>query len=294
MTHVFPPPRLLEQLSASRFLVDRAEPSAGIGERRSKTKGMGLEFADYRPYQQGDDVRHVDARLMARLGEAHVRQYLLDRQLPITIVVDASASMLYGTPDKYAYASMLAHVFAFIGLTSGDLVQAGVFGGGKLHLSPKVHGVGRADILFAWLNSQNTGGARPFTSMLEELERTLRPQGLLILISDWWGPSFERELDVLATSGQEILAIHVVAPEEIDPAALGTGAHGLIDIETGEEIDVMLNTETVALYQAAFAKRCESLKAGFRRRQGRYFQVSSSVDIEAFFLRELRGRGVIA
>ena len=88
-----PSPRLLQSLQRSRVLVRSAKATVGVGERRSNAKGSGMEFLDYREYQPGDDVRHLDPHLFARTGGHYVRQYAVYQQLPITIIVDGSASM---------------------------------------------------------------------------------------------------------------------------------------------------------------------------------------------------------
>jgi uncharacterized protein (DUF58 family) len=114
---VIPSPRLLQSLRRSRLLVRSAKATTGIGERRSKAKGSGLEFLDYREYQPGDDVRHLDPHLFVRTGAHYVRQYAVYQQLPITIIVDGSASMNFSTPSKFDVAVGVASALAFIGLS---------------------------------------------------------------------------------------------------------------------------------------------------------------------------------
>src|SRR6266852_88773 len=133
-------PGLLTALMRSRLAVRRAHATIGIGERRSRGKGSGMEFMDHREYQPGDDVRHLDPHLYARTGGYFVRQYAVTRQLPIAIVVDGSASMNFGTPTKFDFARRLAAALAFAGLAGGDVIQAAVHSGGRLLWSPLVRG----------------------------------------------------------------------------------------------------------------------------------------------------------
>src|SRR5690606_30697745 len=95
-----PPAALLERLNTTRLLPSAAQPSVGIGERRSQRKGPGMEFVDHRPYQPGDDTRHLDLHLYARTGDFMMREYSLNQQLPVTIVLDLSPSMTIGRGEK--------------------------------------------------------------------------------------------------------------------------------------------------------------------------------------------------
>src|SRR5690606_3371050 len=151
---VRPNPRFLQALGRTRLNVGRAVASAGTGERRSRAKGAGLEFADFRLYAPGDDTRHLDARLHARLGDYYVREFEVHKQLPVTVVVDASRSMGFGTPEKLAAARWLANVFGYLALAGGDKVQVAFWNGSQTIISPGFSGVGRAQRLFEWVERQ--------------------------------------------------------------------------------------------------------------------------------------------
>ena len=289
-----PPSELLERLSTARFLIQSAEPGLGVGERRSREKGAGIEFADFRPYQQGDDIKHLDQRLLARAGGNYVRQYIVERQLTVTILLDASASMAHGSPGKFAFASMLAQLLGFVGLAGGDQVQLEAFAGGKLRWSPPLRGTSRFYRLTAWLEDVEPAGSNSLRSALHAVRNALRPAGLLIVISDWWIEDFTRELKALRADRHEVLALHIVSPEESDPELLGSGVSVVVDAETGEEIEVTLDAGTLDRYRAAFAERTEELRSSFARRQCRYIMTRTDIDLRRFVLRELRAAGVIS
>ena len=101
------------------------------GERRSRHKGPGLEFAGHRPYREGDDLRHIDARVYARLRAPYTREFLADRQMRVAILIDSSASMKLAdgsaaSGGKIGFAQKLACLLSLAGLGSGDLVEIGV------------------------------------------------------------------------------------------------------------------------------------------------------------------------
>ncbi|MBE7733179.1 DUF58 domain-containing protein [Devosia faecipullorum] len=288
-----PSPILLEQLSTARFMMTRAAPSVGIGERRSSTKGVGLEFAEHRPYRAGDDVRHLDPRVMARLGESYIRQYFVDRQLPIYILLDGTRSMLAGQPQKFAVAAQIAQLAAFVGLSEGDRVCVGVSDAAGFHWSQKLQGGARAEILFKWFEGIVPGERGDFGLDVEHAARDMGRAAYVVVVSDWWDERMQRALDLLEGQGHEVIGIQVAAPEEIDPSALGHGSVLLVDDETGDEVDTVIDEAVLAEYRNSL----DAFKAGLRQRLisrgGRFFSLSSNADISRFFLRDLRAAGVL-
>jgi len=288
-----PPAALVEKLARARFRIQRAEPSLRAGERRSRAKGAGLEFVDHRPYQPGDDIKHLDSRLLARLDETYVRQYSVDRQLPVAIVIDGSRSMHYGTPDKFDFACRIGQLLAFVALAGGDRVRFGLFAGDRLRWSPQFHGGNQTATMFDWLGDAAPGGSTPFTAALKAMRPDLTPATLLVLISDFWVEDLDPELRALTHDGHEIVAVHVIAPEERDPAGLGDGPHFMIDAESGGQLEITLDGATFERYRTAFGERLAALAAAFKRAQGRYLSVGSDSDPDRFILRELRNAGVV-
>ncbi len=288
-----PSPALLEQLSTARFLMTKAAPSVGIGERRSNSKGAGLEFAEHRPYRAGDDVRHLDPRVMARLGESYIRQYFVDRQLPVYVLLDGTRSMLAGTPQKFACAAQIAQIAAFVALSAGDRVRVGVSGHGGFRWSQSLQGGARAEILFNWFGEIQPGDRGDFGADIERAIRDMGKAAYVVVISDWWDERMTRALDVLDGAGHEVVGIQVAAPEEIDPASLGTGSVLLLDEETGDEIETVLDEAVVSDYRNMLAEFQAALRQRLVRSGGRFFALSSAADISRFFLRDLRAAGVL-
>lgn len=271
-----------------------AVPSLGVGERRSQTRGAGIEFAEHRPYRQGDDVRHIDPRVKARLGENFVRQYFVDRQLPIYLLLDASRSMLAGSPSKFEVASRIAQLLGFVGLAAGDRVQLGSAAGGRFSWSDPLHGQARADRLFAVVSGIAPGGMMDFGDTLTQAVRGMGKRAQVIAIGDFWDEHVLEALRQLQAHGHEILAIEVTTPEEVDPRSLGTGTLTMIDDETGEEIELALDEETLNRYGAELAVHREALRRRLVGHGGRFLQVSTTDDVERFMMRDLRAAGVLS
>ena len=287
-----PSPRLLQSLMRSRLLVRSAKATVGIGERRSSAKGSGMEFLDYREYQPGDDVRHLDPHLFARTGTHYVRQYSVYQQLPITIIVDGSASMNFGTPTTFDFARELASALAFVGLTGGDAVQVAMHAGSRLLWSPVVRGARRAPIIFDWLSAQQPTGSGFGAALADALPR-LTHRGLVILISDWWLDNLDSELKVLGSLRQEIVAVHVTAPEELDPARLGPGETRFVDAESGHEVELLIDEAVLGDYKAALAVWQDRVRQRIRHHLGRYLMVRTDTSLTRLLLQDWRRLGLI-
>jgi uncharacterized protein (DUF58 family) len=290
---MIPSPRLLTSLMRSRLLVRRARATIGVGERRSRSKGSGMEFIDYREYQPGDDVRHLDPHLYARTGGYFVRQHAVYQQLPIAIIVDGSASMKFGTPTKFDFACHLACALAFVGLAGGDVVEIGVYSGNQLLWSPRVRGIRRAPVIFDWLAARRPAGAG-FGRALGAALPHLAHRGLVILLSDWWVDNPETDLKVLGSLRQEIFAVHVASPQELDLARLGNGETRLVDSESGHEIELLIDQNVLDGYRAARTAWQDRLRQLITNHLGRYLPVRSDTNLHQLLLHDWRRLGLIS
>lgn len=291
-----PPAALLDRLGTSRLLPARAQPTVGVGERRSRLKGAGMEFMDHRPYQPGDDTRHLDVHVMARTGEAMIRQYAQMRQLPVTILLDTSASMGPADGAKARQARTLAQLLGWVALAAGDRVQAAAPVGGDAppRASPRWQGGARAEALFDWIARQPAAGAADLGAALRMLATTLGARGLIVVVSDWWDAGLPAAMSAAEAAGQEILAIQVLAAAERDPTVLGRGVVTLVDSETGEEVDVRLDPATLARHAQALAAWQDRLSADCRKRQWQFVTVAAEADLADVVLRDFRARGILS
>src|SRR5690606_30991952 len=221
-------PRLRAQLDRLALGVRGRVTAQWAGRHSSARLGESLDFADYRPYQPGDDYRRIDHNLRARLGVVMVRQFEAEQELPIDVVMDVSASMgMYGKLDS---ARRLAALVAYMGLASGDRV--------RLWASPGENG--RADLagpsgrhLSAWpqLEAWLEGVQIQAEGSLRSVGRRLAGSGgSVVLVSDLLMEDWADVLDgLVATPGG--LVLHLLAPEEMDPRLAGDLE--LVDVESG-------------------------------------------------------------
>jgi uncharacterized protein (DUF58 family) len=252
-----PPATLLNRLMTSRLLPSAARPTVGLGERRSRQKGSGMEFVDYRPYRAGDDVWHLDVHVMARSGVPVIREYAQMRQLPVTILLDNSNSMGPAAGAKLRLARQIAQTLGFVALASGDRVQVVDSGGrgaesGTTFRSPRWQGVARAQALFSQIAEAPAGGTPNLGALLRKLVIEADAKQMLIVISDWWDAALVDHFAVAQAAGDELLALQVLDPAERDPRSIGHGLVTLTDSETGNEVEVGLDETILARYRVAF------------------------------------------
>lgn len=286
-------PALLQRLRRSRLGGRDADPRFGVGERRSRTVGPGIEFADYRDYQPGDDFRYLDRHVYARLGRPVVRQFTVEQQIHVTVLLDASASMERGVPGKLVRASEVAGVFAAVAAYGGDRVDIGVCNGTGVRWYPRVSNPRGLDAAFAWLQAQRPGGEVDLGRLAQEIRPKLAAGGMLVVVSDWMLAGIDAALTQWRQQRQELVAVQIVAPDDIDPALEVGGAVQLCDAETGERLDIVVDADVARRYRAAFRAWHERSRDQVRSAGGRWITVSSDADLQDTVLRSWRGLGLI-
>src|SRR5438552_9398566 len=120
-------PELLRRLEQVQLLAHRRAKSSAKGERRSRARGQSVEFADHRSYTPGDDFRYLDWNLFGRLERLFLKLYEEERELPVTIFLDASESMTFGTPRKFDFARQIAAAVGYVALCGFDRVSVIAF-----------------------------------------------------------------------------------------------------------------------------------------------------------------------
>jgi hypothetical protein len=157
---------------------------------------------------------------------------------------------------------------------------------------PGYVGYGRAQEIFRWLAAQTPAGSRFGRALSEALPR-LTHRGLLILVSDFWFDDLEADLKVLGSLPQEILGVHVAAPEELEPAQL-IGETRLVDAESGHEVELLIDHGVLGAYKAALANWQDRLRAQITSRLGRYLLVRSDASLSRLLLHDWRRLGLIS
>src|SRR5215210_5905540 len=281
--------RQLERL----LLLLKAPVRGGLkGGRRSIKRGQSVEFADYREYALGDDLRQLDWNVLARLEKLFVKLFIEEEDVTITILLDGSASMATGRPDKLQFAKRAAAALGYIGLASEDKVAVSVLGGRMARRRTALRGSGRVFRLLADLSAiQPADGPTDLVAAARHAAAQLSGRGVLILISDLLDPAADRVIRELASTRSELIILHVLSRDELDPPL--EGDLRLVDVESGESIDVTADLATIDAYR----DRLAAWKAAFAqlaaRRQATYVDLSSDVPLNELVFAELRRRRVL-
>ncbi|GAA3422025.1 DUF58 domain-containing protein [Streptosporangium vulgare] len=239
------------------------------GAHRTAHRGSGIDFTGLRPYGDGDDARHIDWNVTARLDEPHLRVFTEDRELTVWLVLDRSASMAAGRPGrgKHDVLAELALVLARLFGRGGNRVGALLFDTGTLRVVPP--GTSRRHALRIGAELERTSEARggattDLAEMLDAAGRLARRRALVVVLSDFIGEGdWERSLQRLARR-HEVVALRIVdTADDVLPEA------GLIvveDAETGEQLVVDSADPLLRVrFRAAVDARDARLEAGMRR-----------------------------
>ncbi|MGN9845230.1 DUF58 domain-containing protein [Nonomuraea sp. H19] len=239
------------------------------GAHRTAHRGSGIDFTGLRPYSDGDDARHIDWNVTARLDEPHLRVFTEDRELTVWLVLDRSASMAAGRPGrgKHDVLAELALVLARLFGRGGNRVGALLFDTGMLRVVPP--GTSRRHALRIGAELERTSAVRGGTTtdlaeMLDAAGRLARRRALIVVLSDFIGDGdWERSLQRLARR-HEVVALRIVdTADDVLPEA------GLIvveDAETGEQLVVDSADPLLRVrFRAAVDDRDARLAAGMRR-----------------------------
>jgi uncharacterized protein (DUF58 family) len=281
--------RQLERL----LLLMRAPVRGGLkGGRRSVKRGQSVEFADYREYALGDDLRQLDWNVLARLEKLFVKLFIEEEDVTITVLLDGSASMATGHPEKLQFAKRAAAALGYIGLASEDKVAVSVLGGRSARRRTALRGSGRVFRLLAELSAiQAADGPTDLVAAARHAAAQLTGRGVVILISDLLDPAADRVIRELASTRSELIILHVLSPDELDPPL--EGDLRLVDVESGESIDVTADLATIDAYRARLVAWKESFAHLAARRQASYVDLSSDVPLNDLIFAELRRRRVL-
>jgi uncharacterized protein (DUF58 family) len=227
------------------------------------TQASGHEVAAHKPYAPGDDLRHVDWNALARLDQRVVKTFRAEREAPLHLLLDASASMAVPAADgKFAFATALAASLAYIALRHGNPVRVAVLGGGDgSRLSPLLRHVQRLPELHQFLAPLLPGGPTRLGEGLQAYLRTTRLPGTAVVLSDFLvaPDDYAVALDELRGHRYDVAAIRLVGPLERDPSALPRRLR-LRDAETGAVRDVELTAALRRRYADAVAQHLDQLR----------------------------------
>jgi uncharacterized protein (DUF58 family) len=262
------------------------------GERRSKRKGQSVEFADYRNYVIGDDLRFLDWNLFARLDRLFIRLFMEEEDLHVYILIDNSLSMDFGSPTKLHFAKQVAAALGFIGLVNMDRVVVEVFNNRLTQSLPPIRGRRSLWRLMDFLQKLEPAGPSDLARALRSFSIKCSGKGICILLSDFMDKGgYQEALRYLVARQLDIYVIQILSQEEIDPEIVGDLK--LVDVEDEDVAEITVSgpllkryKQNLAAYRAAISEFCT-------RRGVSYLFTSNQVPFDRLVLSYLRTRGLV-
>src|ERR1700679_2190600 len=203
-------------------------------ERRTKKSGSGVEFADHRDYQPGDDFRYLDWNVYQRFEKLLVRLYEEEEDLAIYFILDTSASMAFGDGQKLRYAKKVCAALAYVGLANLDRVTIATTSDRVLERMPETRGKARIFKAFRFLREVQAEGTTDLGDAMKTFVAQNKRRGLAVLVSDLYDPQgFEKGINVLRYNKFDAFVVHVVDPADAKPKLQGDVL--VYDCETGDE-----------------------------------------------------------
>ena len=313
-------PDLLRRLEQFQLLAARRAKSSLKGERRSRARGQSVEFADYRNYVAGDDLRYLDWNLYGRLDRLFLKLYEEERELPVRIFLDASESMTFGTPAKFDFARQIAAAIGYVALCGFDRVSVNVFPNADCGLRTAESVTAASDAtpelgtrnselaargalrsvrgrksslqFFQNLSVLTAGGSASFNESLRRGALEARQTGLAVVLSDFLDPAgYELGLNALVGRGFQVDVVQILAPEELAPTTFGDLR--MVDSETGALQEVTFGKFRLKAYQQSVQNYIQRLREYCSAHGITFFMASSDTALEELLLKQLRQAEVV-
>lgn len=286
-------PALLARLDALEVLAHRVFRGQQKGERRSRKKGMSVEFADYRDYVRGDDTRHIDWNIFARLDRLFIKLFLEEEDLAFYLIVDTSKSMDFGTPvTKFEYARKLAAALGYVALKNQDKVGAMAFDVRGREVLRPARGKGQLPKLLRGLSMLEVDERTSLRDGIRDFVLRATQPGIVVLITDFLDEAgHEEALKQFFYRNYEVYIIHLLSREERSPEL--NGHLELIDSESGERQELSITDGLLRQYRETLEAYCADIRDWSVARGMSYLAATTDESIEVMLLGYLRRKGLL-
>jgi len=265
-------PSVLAAISGLDLVAKTVVDGFVAGLHRSPDFGFSQEFAEYRAYTPGDDLRHVDWNVFARTGRMYLKRYRGETNSVLTVLLDASNSMQFGSHgvNKMDYARYLAASLFYLAI-HGQRDAAGLITFDdeiRNYIRPSTR-QGQMRRLLAGLEQAEARARTDFAKPMRYFQEFVKRRGMVLIVSDFWEPpeSIVRTIEPLRFRGNEVVLFHVLDPEDVRPELNGPSM--LIDMETEKQLEVTPDytkreyREKIAAHLADLRDRSQAAGLGY-------------------------------
>jgi uncharacterized protein (DUF58 family) len=270
-------PAVLSSISGLELVAKTVVDGFISGLHRSPDFGFSSEFAEYRAYSEGDDLRHVDWNVFARTERAYIKRFRGETNTQMTVLLDVSASMAYGSHgvNKLEYAKYLCACLSYLSHQQRDAVGITIFDDEiRSFVQPSSRQGQLARLLHAIGSAQpgaRTDFAKPFFHSMSFLHR----RGIIVVVSDFYEPpeNVVKTIEPLRIHGNEVVLFHLLDPQEIQPTLSEPVL--LVDMETQDALEVTPDYAQTE-YRHKIDAHIADLKEKVQRAGMDYFLVNTS------------------
>ncbi len=285
-------PELLAQLERLELVSRKIFRGRLKGERRSTRKGQSVEFADFRNYVAGDDLRFIDWNTYARLDKLFLKMFFEEEDLHFYALIDASPSMNFGSPTKLRYAKQLAAALGFIGLIRSDRVRIETLGQPTNRPAPIFRGRQSVWRMQNYLNAIEPDESSSLTEGVKNFCIRNSGKGIVVLISDLMDKQgYAAALKYLLSQRMDVYVIQVLSAEELEPDVKGDLR--LIDCEDDDVAEITASAPLLKRYQKTLAAFVETAREFCARRGMNYLLANNQVPVDQLVSGYLRKRGLV-
>lgn len=284
-------PEILAKISSLELLSRTVVEGFIAGLHRSPFTGFSTEFAEYRQYMQGDDLRYLDWKLLGRTDRYYIKKYRADTNTQCHILLDVSASMKYTSNGvtKLQYAQFLAASLAYLANKQQDAVGLTAFDNSvRIHV-PALNRSGHMRTIFGWLERLEAGNQTDLPKMLHDAAERISRRSIIIVLSDLYADpdAILQSLQHLKFKGNDVNLFHILDKNETDfdffePVLME-------DSETEEEIHVLPDLVESA-YRNAITDHIEKIRTGATVNKIDYHLITTDMPIDHALFTFLAGR----
>lgn len=285
-------PEFLAQLERLELVSRKIFRGRLKGERRSKRKGQSVEFADYRNYVPGDDLRFIDWNIYARLDRLFLKMFLEEEDLHFYTLLDTSGSMGFGDPTKLEYGKRVAAALGFVGLINSDRVRIETLAQAAREPGPVFRGRASLWRMLAYLESFEPNGPTTLKEGIKNFCLRNRGKGIVVVITDLMDKQgYEDAFRYLVAQQMDVYVVHVLAAEELKPELRGDLQ--LVDCEDEDRAEVTVSAPLLKRYEQTLNAFIGGAKDFCARRGMNYLLASNELPFDQLVTSYLRKRGLV-
>jgi uncharacterized protein (DUF58 family) len=261
------------------------------GQRSARKFGVGIEFAEHRPYTPGDDLRFLDFHAYARSDKLLLKQFSETQNLDVYLLLDCSASMAFGAGAKLHFAKQLAAALGYVALAHLDRVSIQCFADDLGARLAPTRGRYQALSMLRFLERQRGAGGTDLALAARRFVARESERGLVALITDGYdADGLVPGVDALRYARFEPVVLLVTDPSELSPVA--PGELSLRDCETGQRRELQVTTAALTRYAALARAQFDAQRAALRDRQVPVFELSPQQPFDSALVDVLRRGGL--